>query len=353
MSRPENTATPDPGPDHTDAPATPPKIALVLGSGGARGYAHIGVVQTLDDFGAEIVAVAGSSVGAGVGGMYAAGRLGDFTEWAVGLGQFEALRLMDVSLTAKGAIRGEKMFKVVGDLLGDTRIEDLPIEYTAVAVDLLTHREVWFQRGPLEVAIRASSAMPMFLPPVELNDRLLVDGGLLDPVPVAPVAAAGADLVVAVDLGGRGPVTDWPVSASASEGDEDALEGLRISAAKWFDSDLLASVRRRLPADLEDSVRTRLEGEREAKPDMPGSLEVMQMSAEAMQAALTRHRLAAYPPDVMITVPRNAARTLELHRAEEMIDLGRELATAALAPFFQNAVHAADERRTRPDTEDS
>jgi NTE family protein len=163
---------------------------------------------------------------------------------------------------------------------------------------------------------------------------MLVDGGVLDPVPVAPVASASADLVVAVNLAGRGPIADRPVSASASEGEEDTSEGLRRSAARWFDSDLMASVRRRLPADLEDSVRAHLEKEREAKPDMPGSLEVMQLSAEAMQAALTRHRLAAHPPDVLINVPKHAARTLQLHKAEEMIELGRDLARDALAPWF-------------------
>ena len=327
-----------------DIPSSP-RVALVLGSGGARGYAHIGVVQVLQGHGVDIVAVAGSSVGAGIGGMLAAGRLGEFTEWALGLGHIEALRLLDVSLTAKGAIRGEKMFKVVGDLVGDTLIEDLSIDYTAVAVDLAAQREVWFQSGPLSVAIRASSAMPMFLAPLELNGRMLVDGGILDPVPVSPVASTPADLVVAVDLGGRGPVADRPVSASASEGEEDPSEGLRRSAARWFDSDRMASVRRRMPADLEDSVRARLEREREAKPDTPGSLEVMQLSAEAMQAALTRHRLAAHPPDVVINVPRNAARTLELHRAEELIELGRQLALEALEPWLGRAAPGAVEEQ--------
>lgn len=187
-------------------------MAVVLGSGGARGYAHIGVVQVLEEIGAEVVAIAGSSMGALVGGMYAAGRLADFTEWAVGLGQFEVLRLMDVSLTAKGAIRGERVFKVVTDMIGDVAIEDLPMDYTAVAVDLLAHREVWFQRGPLESAIRASTAIPSFVEPVTLDGRVLVDGGLLDPVPVAPVLSAQADLVVAVSLDGRGPVPERPES---------------------------------------------------------------------------------------------------------------------------------------------
>ncbi len=319
----------------------PVRVALVLGSGGARGYAHIVVVQVVEELGAEIVAVAGSSMGACVGGMYCAGKLDEFTEWAVGLGQFEVLRLMDVSLSAKGAIRGEKIFKVVGDLIGDVEIQDLPIPYTAVAVDLLAHREVWFQRGPLEVAIRASTAIPSFVQPVSLDGRVLVDGGLLDPVPVAPLAAAHADLIVAVSLDGRGPAPDRPVAVDAGESSPEELSTrMRGSAAKWFDSDLLASVRKRLPDELEDSVRSRLDTDKPTRPsrqsrasrhDSMGSVEVMQLSFEAMQAAVARTRLAAYPPDVMISVPRNAARTLDMHKAPEMIELGRALAEEAFA----------------------
>lgn len=332
--------------DSRNSGQRPQKVALVLGSGGARGYAHIGVVQVLTELGHEIVSVSGSSMGAVVGGMVATGKLEEFTDWAVGLGQFEVLRLMDVSLSAKGAIRGERIFKVVGDMVGDVCIEDLPIDYTAVAVDLLTHREVWFQRGPLEFAIRASTAIPSFVQPVFHNGRVLVDGGLLDPVPVAPVTAARADKIVAVNLNGREPTTNRPQSISgnelaplgSAETDEEFSERLRGTAAKWFDSDLLASVRRRLPEDLEHSVRSRLESDRAGRShrseadlaDSVGSVEIMQMSLEAMQGALTRHRLAAYPPDVIVSVPKGAARTLDMHRASEMIELGRQLATEAL-----------------------
>lgn len=312
------------------------RVALVLGSGGARGYAHIGVVQVLEEMGAEVVAIAGSSMGALVGGMHAAGKLGEFTEWAVGLGQFEVLRLMDVSLTAKGAIRGEKVFKVVTELIGDIAIEDLDIDYTAVAVDLLAHREVWFQRGPLESAIRASTAIPSFVEPVTLDGRVLVDGGLLDPVPVAPVLAANADMVVAVSLDGRGPLPHRPESLGAGEsGTEELARRLRGSAAKWFDSDLLAAVRRRIPDEMEDSVRARLEADPDGRTDKLSTVEIMQMSLEAMQASLARHRLASYPPDVMVSVPKNAARTLDMHRAAEMIELGRELAEEALSSVLK------------------
>lgn len=318
-----------------------PTAALVLGSGGARGYAHIGVVQVLREAGVDIVAISGSSMGALVGGLLAAGKLDEFTDWAVGLGQFEILRLMDLSLSSPGAIRGEKVFKIVGDLLGDAHIEDLPIDYTAVAVDLLAQREVWFREGPLDVAIRASTAIPSLIAPVVRNGRVLVDGGLLNPVPVAPVAAARADLVIAVSLLGRGEMPGGPVSESAEEADDAEWSSrFRGTAARWFDSDLLAAARGRLSPERQETVRSRLSPEEAAERPRRGekavagddlrTIDVVQSSFDIMQGALTRHRLAGYAPDVLVTVPKNVCRSRDFHRAEEMIGLGRRLAEDAL-----------------------
>ncbi len=315
-------------------------VALVLGSGGARGFAHIGVTQALLEAGVEIVAVAGSSMGALVGGMHAAGKLDDFADWATGLGRVEMLRLVDVALSGPGAIRGDRLFRVVGELLDGVTIEELPIPYTAVAVDLVSRREVWFQRGPLDVAIRASTAIPSFFVPIELNGRLLVDGAVLDPVPVAPVAAAHADAVVAVSLDGQGSASSAPVSESTDERSAaDWSDRLRGTAARWFDSEMMGVVRRRLTPDLEASLRTRLDGELRHHDTIDdqalGTVDVVQASYEVMQSALTRHRLAAFTPDHLVSVPKNSCRTLDFHRAAEMIELGRRLAeplVAELAP---------------------
>ncbi|MEC7432214.1 MAG: patatin-like phospholipase family protein, partial [Pseudomonadota bacterium] len=173
-------------------------VALTLGSGGARGYAHIGAIEVLQERGYEIVAISGCSMGALIGGMYGAGKMKDYKDWVTGLGQFDVLRLLDVTFTSVGAIRGEKVFSVVRDILGDTRIEDLPIAYTAVATDLLAHKEIWFQEGPLDQAIRASIAIPSVVTPLVLNGRVLVDGALLNPLPIIPTISAHADLVMAV-----------------------------------------------------------------------------------------------------------------------------------------------------------
>lgn len=165
-------------------------MALALGSGGARGYAHIGVIQVLEEQGFEIVGISGSSMGALVGGLHAAGRLDAYTEWVSSLTQRDVLRLLDPSLRAAGVIRGDRVMAHVSDLLEGALIEDLPIPFTAVATDLLARKEVWFQRGPVEAAIRASIALPSFITPVMLNGRLLADGGMMNPIPLAPLTAA-------------------------------------------------------------------------------------------------------------------------------------------------------------------
>ena len=354
----------------TSVTATPtksierPTVALVLGSGGARGYAHIGVIQVLEEAGVEIVAVAGSSMGALVGGLHAAGSLDEYTDWVLGLGQFEVIRLLDVALSGPGAIRGDRVFRKVSELLGGAHIEDLPIPFTSVAVDLLARREVWFQEGPLDVAIRASTAIPSFFVPTVLNGRVLVDGGVLNPVPVAPVAAARADHIIAVSLAGRPGGAGSPVAESSDEAPEGQWsDRLRDTAGRWFDSDLLATVRRRFGSEALGARRSRhaedtdtedgsdsgtdadTDGNDEAQSrtgtppsravtgsidDNLRAVDVVQSSYDIMQDALTRHRLAGYSPDLLLTVPKTAARTLDFHRAQELIELGRKIAVQSL-----------------------
>ena len=160
----------------TEAPKT---VALILGSGGARGYAHIGAIQVLVERGYQVVAVAGTSMGALVGGLFAAGKLDAYTEWVTGLSQRDVIRLLDPALLGAGAFRAERLLARMSDLLDGALIEKLPIPYTAVATDIGARREVWFQSGPLDVAIRASIAIPGVITPIMVNGRLLVDGAVL------------------------------------------------------------------------------------------------------------------------------------------------------------------------------
>ena len=175
------------------------RVALVLGSGGARGYAHIGVIEELERRGYDIACIAGCSMGAVVGGIYAAGKLDQYRDWIQSLDYLDVLRLVDVSFRL-GAIRGEKVFGQIRNIVGEINIEDLRIPYTAVATDLTHQQEIWFQEGCLHQAMRASAAIPSLFTPVMQGNRMLVDGGLLNPLPIVPVVSSHCDLIIAVNL---------------------------------------------------------------------------------------------------------------------------------------------------------
>ena len=324
------------------------RIALSLGSGGARGYAHIGVIEELESQGHEIVGVAGTSMGALVGGLYAAGKLDEYSEWARSINQRELLRLLDVSWRAPGAIRGERIFARVQQILGDAMIEDFAIPFTAVATDLLARKEVWFQRGRADVALRASIALPTIFTPVMLNGRLLADGGMLNPLPIAPLSSLHADAVVAVDLtavpeeSGSHPVQETAEVLPESEW----RERFRRTASQVLDADvtrrLVARLGRGRDGDADgDEVLELLELADEEVPgpaspfeELPPklrTLEVMELSLDALQSVVARYRLAGYPPDLTIRIPKNVARTLDFHRAAEVIEIGRAATKEALA----------------------
>lgn len=321
----------------------PPRVVLALGSGGARGYAHIGVIDEIEARGYEIVGVAGSSMGAVIGALYAAGQLDTYTAWVRTLTQRDVLRLLDPSVRAPGAIRAEKVLDHVADLLDNAHIEHLHIPFTAVATDLLTGREVWFQRGPVHQAIRASIALPGFISPIVLDDRLLADGGILHPVPVAATASVPADLTIGVSLTeidgapgsampSRGHRTDTspPPAHDADRREDDGDDVMRHldhalvqTIVKWF------SGARHAPDD-QPTLTTDDDHTDGTVPSGLRSIDVMLLSLEAMQNALARHRLASHPPDLLISIPRTSFRTLDFHRADELIRLGRQCTVDAL-----------------------
>lgn len=330
------------------------RVALALGSGGARGYAHIGVLQVLAERGYEVVTIAGTSMGALVGGVAAAGRLEEYTEWALTLTQPKVLRLLDPTISGGGALRAERVIDRVDAILGGMRIEDCPIPFTAVATDLTHQREVWFQRGPVHTAIRASIAIPTVITPVVVDGRVLVDGGLMNPVPLEPTAATMSDITIAVSL--SGPRSIPAVDAGTADGAR--ARGL---AGAWGESlrqlgGRLAELRGQVapeeigPTESEvdqatDAATGQLPGSPDdrstASPDLatagrtpdPSAMafgDIVGASLDTMGAVITRYRMAANPPDVLITIPADACRTMDFHRAAEMIALGRERAAQAL-----------------------
>ena len=310
------------------------RVALALGSGGARGYAHIGVLNELRDRGHEVVGIAGSSMGALVGGLEAAGNLDEFAVWASSLTQRAVLRLLDPSLTSAGVLRAEKILDAVREILGEVTIEELPIQYTSVATDLITGKSVWMQRGPVDDAIRASIAIPGVITPHVLDGRLLADGGILDPLPMAPIAAAPADVTIAVSLSGEDPDVDRRISDSRVP-TSDWLTRMWRSTSSLLDTKAARSL-------LETPTGRAMLGRLVAPDDEPvadihepgipklGSFELMNRVIDIAQSTLARHTLAAYPPDLLIEIPRTVCRSLDFHRANEVIEIGQEMAGVAL-----------------------
>lgn len=347
------------------------RIALVLGSGGARGYAHIGVIQVLRENGHEIVAISGSSIGAMVGGLEAAGGLDEFTEWITGLKQRNMLLLLDPVFGGPGVIRAERALAKFSSILGGVLIEDLPIPYVAVATDLEARREVWFRRGPVDAAVRASVAIPGVITPAMLGTRTLVDGGLLNPVPVDPLLGVDADITLAVSLNGPRAGAGLPVEGVAPEHGgkvwsswlrkgafsdverwSQRLKGSRGEGSGGSDASVFEST---APVDgctsaadaPDDETRTAVPPDRETRrgiPQLPqhelfaptdqagirNVVDVFTLTLEAVEAMIGRYRMASSPPDVHIEVPADSCGTLEFHRAPEMIEYGRRLAEDAL-----------------------
>ena len=288
-------------------------VSLVLGSGGARGLAHIGVIDCLEQRGYEIRSVAGASMGALVGGIWAAGRLSEYTDWVQALSRFDVFKLLDFSFSWSGLIKGERIIELLRELVGDREIETLPVSYTAVATDLDTGKEIWLNQGNLFDAIRASIAIPTFFTPHPYMERRLLDGGLVNPVPIAPTLNDLTDLTIAVNLIGKdSPEMENPPVAVPEPQDRSSIYRSRI--------------RRFIEG---------LSGNENSFPEPPaedlGLFDVLNRSFDTMQSIVAKLKLAAYAPDVVVEIPRNACGMLDFFRAAEMIALGRRLAEKALA----------------------
>ena len=297
----------------SDAPvptvAERPRIALALGSGGAKGLAHIGAIEALEAAGFAIVAIAGSSMGALVGGIHAAGRLGIYRDWVTSLAKMDVLRLVDWTLSGPGLIKGERIIGALRELVGEVDIEQLAVPFTAVATDIERQREVWISSGPLFEAIRASIAIPTLFHPHVLHGRRLVDGGLLNPVPVTPLLRERFDYLVVVSVDGPAEAAPPPPEAPPR-----------------------GPYRQKIAALVEQLLGRGAPPSRE-----PGRMELMGQALDLMQANLAHLRLAAYRPDLLIEIPRNACAIYEFYRAEEMIALGRERAGRAIASWRGSA----------------
>ena len=297
---------------------TDKRISLVLSSGGARGLAHIGAIRCLTERGYEIRYISGSSMGALVGGVYATGKLDEYAAWVQALRRKDIVQLLDFGWGRGGGLfKGERIIDALRELLGDHLIEDLPIGFTAVATDLARKREVWLNKGPLFAAIRASIAVPLVFAPVIADSQLLIDGGVLNPLPIAPTLNDETDLIVAIDVNG---IDDASMRRSASVNNK--------QNANQDSPGPEDSVTRAISSFIEN-----LWPKSEGGAQEHGMLDVALEAMDAMQVSIARHKLSAYSPDVTIQIPRNVAQFFEFDRAGELITTGAEKMNAALDAY--------------------
>ncbi|UGA57199.1 patatin-like phospholipase family protein [Vibrio sp. VB16] len=282
-------------------------VSLVLGSGGARGLTHIGVIHWLIENNYKIQSIAGCSAGALIGGIYAAGKLDPFVEWVTAIDKVSMAKLLDISWQSSGLFKGDRIINTLVELIGDTQIEDLDIKFTAIAANVREEKEVWLNSGPLFDAIRASISLPLFFTPFEIDGESLIDGGVLNPVPIAPTFGDKTDLTLAVNLGGDIIKLPENVEVIPSQG----KGSIQQKISHYVDK-------------LQDSVIGSININFEA-------YDIANQAFDAMQSTIARQKLAAYPPDKTIEIPQNICGTFEFDRAEEMIQYGYDAAKKAFS----------------------
>ncbi len=287
------------------------KVALVLGSGGARGTAHIGVIRELEKRGYEITSISGTSMGALVGGVYAAGKLDEYESWLRSLGKMDIFNLVDFTLSTSGIIKADRVLKEIQKFIPDHIIEELPISYAAVVTDFKQKKEVVLTEGSLFEAIRASISIPLVITPVLKSDTIFVDGGVLNPIPTNRVERQKDDILIAVDVNSRianqKPIVENP--------DLGHFEKLTYGKLKDFQKKLSSL----FPAHTHKKENTGV-----------GYFNLISETSSLMLSQISKLTLEISPPDILVEISRKAFGTFDFYRTEEIIKTGRNAAIVAL-----------------------
>lgn len=294
-------------------------VALVLTSGSARGMAHIGAIEELLARGYEIKVVSGSSMGAVVAGLYAAGKLDMYRDWMISLSRMDVFNLFDFAFSSSGLLKGERVFDEMARILGDAQIEDLPIPYTAVVTDVLAKKELWIQSGSLFKAIRASVAVPTIVTPVYTDTQILVDGGVLNPMPIEPVLGHEYDLLVVVNTNAEIPYHKHYLPTKQEQTDAEVYEGR------------LAQFRKKWSKYL--SSNSGAETEQTQKIAKLGYMSLLNKTVDLMENRIIDLSIEKHQPDILINVSREVCSMFEFHKAKEVIEAGREAAKETLDNF--------------------
>ena len=290
-------------------------VSLVLSSGGARGIAQISVIEGLNSEGFEIKSIAGSSIGAFVGGMYALGKLQDYKDFVCNLDKLDVFKLIDFTFSTTGFIRGERVISELTKRLNDGNIEDFKIHFAAVATDILNNEEVVLDKGSLFSALRASTAIPTVVKPIRTEGRLLVDGGVLNPIPVKHVKRTPGDLLVVVNVNHNSPYVRPPGKTSQDlKRESDILKNVSLFMERWMD----------------------LFPNKKSAPKKLGFFDLMNRSFDLMQDQLSTFILDSYKPDIVVNISRKVCGTFEFYRSKELIELGRKAFQESLENYRKN-----------------
>lgn len=299
-------------------------VALVLGSGGARGLAHIGAIEALQERGYTITSVSGCSMGSIIAGMFCAGKLEEAKQWFLSIDRQSILQLTDFSITGNSLVKGAKVIKALQQIVPDCRIEDLPVPLTLVASDLITTDEVVFRTGSLFEAIRASISIPLFFQPVQWQGRLLVDGGILNPLPLKQIERHEGDLLVAMNISGKDGLT---INHQSSD---------LMNIAKSLQERHLPNMPKALQK-LRDDVSQKLTAiERARRMNLQGTVNYVTMLDRMSDMQIQQSTLLALqitPPDILATMPQYAFNTFDFDKAEAIISEGHRLMSAALDQY--------------------
>jgi len=284
-------------------------VSLVLSSGGARGLAHVGVIEELERRGYVIGEIAGCSAGALVGGMYAAGRLPEFKDWICNLDRVDVFSLMDFTFSSRGFIKGEKVYQALKKVVPDQAIEDLPLRFSCNAVDVNSGKEHIFTQGSLYKAIRASGSIPSVFLPAQMDKRYFIDGGVLNPVPISLISDPHTTLVVVVNANSLEEHFLPPPHKKATQS---------LALPTWL-KEFQNKKKQYFPEEQKKAPKTSY-----------SAMELVTRSLDLLQDRYSQLLLENYPVEVEIKVSRNQAGTLEFHRAAELIEVGRIKACEAL-----------------------
>jgi len=299
---------------------TKQKIGIALGSGAARGWSHIGVLQVLEEEGIKPDIVTGCSMGALVGAAYIADELEALHQWAIKISWREMADLIDIDLTSGGLIEGKRLMDFFQTVRGDAPIENFKTPFTAIATDLMTGREIWLEEGSLVGAVRASIALPGLLSPVKQNGKWLLDGGLVNPVPVSAARARGADIIIAVNL--NGGLVGKHVHPKLNPANADAERSVPM--------EIFNSLFDRVPKPISTSMKKFAPDLFKPGSKTPGYFDVGATAINIMQDQITRARLAGEPPHVMLSPQLQDLKILDFNRAEEAVEEGRRVTKYAL-----------------------